>query len=1169
MAPRYVIGVDGGTESLRAGVFDASGRPLAFAAAPYATTFPHPGWAEQAPADWWAALGTAVRAAVAEAKVAPGDIAALCVDTTNCTVVALDAGGQALRPALLWMDMRSAAQADQVAATRDAALRVNSGGAGPVSAEWMIPKALWLAQQEPATYEAAATICEYQDFLNYHLTGRMCASISNASVRWHYNSATGWPLSLLDKLGLSSLASKWPAEVLPLGAPVGGLTASAASHLGLPEGLLVAQGGSDAFIGMLGLGVVAPGQMAMLTGSSHLQLGLCASPLHGRGIFGTYPDAVIPGLHVIEGGQTSTGSVVRWLAGSLAGDGWPGYEAANAAAARVPPGAEGLLCCEHFQGNRTPHTDAAARGALVGLTLKHGLGHVLRAVMEGVAFGTELVLESMRAGGYSPDSLTLAGGATKSELWLQIHADVSNLPLRLTEVSDAPALGCAMLAAVAAGLHADIPAAAAAMVKVSRVVQPDPARHAAYARLKTVRHALDDEHPPAAAAAPAGEPAAGGRAAAGAASGAAAGGGALPAIISPSILAADFANLASEVATIEAAGAQWVHVDMFDGTFAPNFTLGPPVVASLRKATRLYLDCHLAVSDPAKYVPALAAAGADGVTFQIEPFLEAAAGAGAAGAPTARGLAAALAADVRARGMRAGVALAVGTGVEAVLPLVAAGQVDMVLCMTVECGFGGQAFQAHVLDKVRALRAAFPALTIQVDGGINADTARAAAAAGANALVAGTAVFGAPDRAAAAAMSAPPASKRHAGPGAGAAPAPAGAEDAAGGEAGDVGPPELPLPLALNILALWPGELRGWCAARVCTAARALFSSADATGSISVRMPELSLAAVQEAFSAAGGPAQQARLSEARAACGDLAALAWLRGAGCDMGDVCRAAAGGGHVQVLAWARGLSPPLGKWSPTTCAAAAAGGQLAALQWLRSRSPRCPWGAAACLAAAARGDVEMVQWMRAQSPPCPWEADLPADSMCSAAAGAPDWRDGLALMTWAAAQSPPCPVVPETFYARAAGAGHVQLMDWAAARAGFNAKRILPDASCAAAKGGHAAALDWLVAHGAPISPEAWALGGAGGHVGVLECLHARFGNVPHTSRHHNDDSKAVSGAARAGQLAALQWMRQAGWGKWASKSWLTETARRCGHGAVVAWLEALPGYYFHAPPPPAG
>jgi ribulose kinase len=291
-----VIGIDGGTESIRAGVFDtADGRLIASFSCPYATTFPNPAWAEQNPSDWWKQLGMAVKGAVKQSGADVSSIKGLCIDTTCCTVCALDEKGDALRPALLWMDMRASQQADKVASCGDKALKVNSDGSGPVSAEWMIPKALWIAENDPEVWKKAHTICEYQDFINMKLTGRRCASVNNASVRWHYDVESGWPTSMLGKLGIPELQSKWPSELLTLGSVVGGLSPEAAAHLGLPSGLLVAQGGADAFVGMLGLGVKEAGQMALLTGSSHLQLGLVAKETRGRGIFGSYHSALLPG----------------------------------------------------------------------------------------------------------------------------------------------------------------------------------------------------------------------------------------------------------------------------------------------------------------------------------------------------------------------------------------------------------------------------------------------------------------------------------------------------------------------------------------------------------------------------------------------------------------------------------------------------------------------------------------------------------------------------------------------------------------------------------------------------------------------------------------------------------------------------------------------------------
>jgi len=328
----YVLGIDGGTESLRACLFDLEGNLVRHEARAYTTTHPRTAWAEQNPSDWLSCLGEAVRAVCQ--NVDPEAIKALSIDTTCCTVVVLDGNAQPLRPAILWMDMRAAQQARAVSNVDDSALRVNGAGTGQVSAEWMIPKALWLKENEPHVYGAAKTICEYQDYMNFYLTGRMCASINNVSIRWwvltstdvrslfarpdslsdsrfalrsfarHYDAERGWPVDLVTKLGIADILDKWPTDVLKTGEIVGGLSPQAAADLGLPEGLPVSQAGADAFIGMLGLGVIRPGQMALLTGSSHLHLGCVADMFESPGVWGTYRDAVIDGVHVVEGGES-------------------------------------------------------------------------------------------------------------------------------------------------------------------------------------------------------------------------------------------------------------------------------------------------------------------------------------------------------------------------------------------------------------------------------------------------------------------------------------------------------------------------------------------------------------------------------------------------------------------------------------------------------------------------------------------------------------------------------------------------------------------------------------------------------------------------------------------------------------------------------------------------
>lgn len=477
----FVIGIDGGTGGARAFVFDRSGAVLGQHTAAYETRYPQNGWAEQTPADWWAAVCRGVRGALQSAGIRGDQVAALCAATTSCTVLTCASDGTAAGAAILWMDMRAAEQARFIG---------ERTGERP-SAELFPCKALWLKEHEPERYRAAAVICEYQDYLNYQLTGRWCCSV-NTACNWGYNRRRGgFDNGFYEKIGLTDLLEKLPCDAIPAGAPIGPLTAAAAESLGLDTGVLVAQGGIDSSIGMLGMGAARPGTAALMTGSSNLLMALTPQPLFtSPDAFNAGPDFLVDGCYSSFGGQTSTGSILRWFQREFCRDlDTDALARLDTLAETVPCGSNGIVVLDYWQGNRMPHNDPDVRGLIYGLSMNATREMVFRAVMEGVACGTEEMLQAFARRGSPIHTLSISGGTTRSPLFLQIHADVSGIPLRIT--SDyAVALGSGICAACAAGWYPGKAEAAGAMVSFAGTVQPDPAHHARYQEVFRRYHSL-------------------------------------------------------------------------------------------------------------------------------------------------------------------------------------------------------------------------------------------------------------------------------------------------------------------------------------------------------------------------------------------------------------------------------------------------------------------------------------------------------------------------------------------------------------------------------------------------------------------------------------------------------------------------------------------------------
>ncbi|PZQ97018.1 MAG: sugar kinase [Cereibacter sphaeroides] len=476
-----VLTLDLGTNGARAGVFDIQARTLiAKAEAGYPTRHLPPNKAEQDPEDWWQALGDAVRQAIA--ATGNPEISAITVAAFSSTVVVSDKQGTPLAPAILWMDARASAEALE-SETIDHPVLTYSGGSNAV--EWLVPKAMWLSRHEPELWSRVEVICEALDFVNFRLTGEWAGSLMNATCKWNYDSrARAFCNDLYATFGVPELADRLPQRIVDIGGVIGNLRPDVAQAWGIKGNPIVVQGGIDAHMGTFGADCIAPGDMLLIGGTSNVHLTQVPDDNAAiSGVWGPYPHALTPGLRMIEGGQVSAGSILKWLSQDIFGISNDDLPALLAAAEAIEPVDTRLLALDFWMGNRTPYRNARLRGAFLGLSLSHDRAAIYRAAVTAVALGAANVIFDLERQGVPIDRIVMAGGIMRNPLWLQATVDAIGKPVGLTQDDNLTLYGNAVAAGVGLGLWPDLTKAARDLRAPVTMVTPDPARHAQYRRL--------------------------------------------------------------------------------------------------------------------------------------------------------------------------------------------------------------------------------------------------------------------------------------------------------------------------------------------------------------------------------------------------------------------------------------------------------------------------------------------------------------------------------------------------------------------------------------------------------------------------------------------------------------------------------------------------------------
>ncbi|MCI9373313.1 MAG: xylulokinase [Lachnospiraceae bacterium] len=472
---QQLLGIDIGTSACKVAVFDEDGKVLAQANRPYRVYYPQNGWAEQNPEEWWEAICDAVREALSEESVSAEQIKGIGVDGQSWSAIPVDENGSVLHNTPIWMDTRARHLCEKVKKEigTDEIFRVAGNDFLP---SYVTPKLLWFKEERPEVFQKTHKFLQSNSYIVMKLTGEMSQEYSQCyGIHFFHMEKLSYDMALAEKMGLSPdmMPKLYGCDEI-----VGSVTEEAAKKTGLKAGTPVVAGGLDAACGALGAGVYRPGETQEQGGQAG-GMSICTDKAlsHKALILGTH---VVPGLWLLQGGTVGGGGALKWFRQELGGG--MSFDELTAEAAEAPPGSDGVLFLPYMAGERSPIWNPDAKGVFYGLSFDKTRGHLIRSVLEGVAFSLEHNLRTAAETGIHVDTLNAMGGASNSVLWTQIKADVTGKTIRVPSSDTATTLGAAILAGVGCGIYGSYGEAVNRTIRMTRVQEPNPENKAVYDR---------------------------------------------------------------------------------------------------------------------------------------------------------------------------------------------------------------------------------------------------------------------------------------------------------------------------------------------------------------------------------------------------------------------------------------------------------------------------------------------------------------------------------------------------------------------------------------------------------------------------------------------------------------------------------------------------------------